>query len=59
MVMLLIGYLKPKTDEEIKESDKRDPAPVDMTPWVKAKEASIAIVGSTVAIYFFLTWAAS
>ena len=59
MVMLLIGYLKPKTDEEIKESDKRDPAPVDMTPWVKAKEASIAIVGTTVAIYFFLTWAAS
>ena len=59
MVMLLIGYLKPKTDEEIKESDKRDPAPVDMTPWVRAKEASIAIVGTTVAIYFFLTWAAS
>ena len=57
--MLLIGYLKPKTDEEIKESDKRDPAPVDMTPWVKAKEASIAIVGTTVAIYFFLTWVAS
>ena len=57
--MLLIGYLKPKTDEEIIESDKRDPAPVDMTPWVKAKEASIAIVGTTVAIYFFLTWAAS
>ena len=59
MVMLLIGYLKPKTDEEIKESDKRDPAPVDMTPWVKAKEVSIAIVGTTVAIYFFLTWAAA
>ena len=57
--MLFIGYLKPKTEEEIKESDKRDPAPVDMTPWVKAKEASIAIVGTTVAIYFFLTWAAS
>ena len=59
MVMLLIGYLKPKTEEEIKASDKRDPAPVDMTPWVKAKEASIAIVGTTFAIYLFLSWAAS
>ena len=45
------------TEEEIRESDKRDPAPVDMTPWVKAKEASLAIVGATVAIYLFLSWA--
>ena len=59
MVMLLIGYLKPKTEEEIKESDKRDPAPVDMTPWVKAKEVSIAIVGATAAIYLFLSWVSS
>ena len=28
-----------------------------MTPWVKAKEASLAIVGATVAIYLFLSWA--
>jgi SSS family solute:Na+ symporter len=58
MVMLLIGYLKPKTDQEMKASDERDPAPVDMTPWVKAKEASIAIVCMTVVIYLFLSWAA-
>ncbi|MDP6837298.1 MAG: hypothetical protein QGG85_08885, partial [Candidatus Marinimicrobia bacterium] len=58
MVMLLIGYLKPKTEEEIKESDKRDPAPVDMTPWAKAKEASLAIICSIVVIYLFLTWVA-
>jgi SSS family solute:Na+ symporter len=39
MVMLLIGYLKPKTDEEIKESDKRDPAPVDMPLSLLPKES--------------------
>ena len=59
MVMLLIGYLKPKTEAEIKESDKRDPAPVDMTPWPRAKDASIAIVGATVVIYILLTVASS
>ena len=48
-----------KTEEEIKKSDKRDPAPVDMTPWVKAKEVSIAIVGATAAIYLFLSWISS
>ena len=58
-VMLVIGFLNPKSTEEIAVSDQREPAPVDMTPWENAKEASIAIVGTTVAIYFFLTWAAS
>jgi len=55
MIMLLIGYLKPKTDEEIKKSDERNPAPVDMTPWSHAKNVSYAIMGCTVAIYLILT----
>ena len=59
MVMLLIGYLNPKTQKEIEKSDERDPAPVDMTPWSKAKDASIAIVLATVGIYILLSLAAS
>ena len=55
LVMLLIGKLKPKTDEEIAISDQRDPAPVDMTPWGSAKNASMAIIGVTVGIYFILS----
>ncbi len=55
MVMLLIGYLNPKSEEEIKESDKRDPAPVDMTPWEHAKMVSYGIISITVGIYLFLT----
>ena len=54
--MLLIGYLNPKSEKEIKESDKREPAPVDMTPWVKAKQASLAIVIATVIVYLLLSW---
>ena len=54
--MLLIGYLNPKSEKEIKESDKREPAPVDMTPWVKAKGASLVIVIATVIIYLLLSW---
>ena len=57
-VMLIIGQLKPKTVEEIALSDQREPAPVDMTPWAHAKDASLVIVGITVFIYLFLTWAA-
>ena len=56
MVMLLIGYLNPKSEKEIKESDKREPAPVDMTPWVKAKQASLVIVIATVIVYLLLSW---
>jgi uncharacterized sodium:solute symporter family permease YidK len=59
MVMLLIGYLKPKTQEEIAKSDERDPAPVDMTPWPKAKEASIGILSATVIIYLLLSLASA
>ena len=57
VVMLVIGYFKPKSIEEIAISDQRDPAPVDMTPWHQAKNASYAIMGTTVGIYLFLTWA--
>lgn len=57
LVMLIIGYIKPKTSEEILISDQRDPAPVDMTPWASAKNVSIAIMTVTVGIYLFLTLA--
>ena len=54
-VMIVIGKIKPKTAEEIAISDHRDPAPVDMTPWDKAKNASIAIMATTIGIYLLLT----
>ena len=57
-VMLIIGQLKPKTVEEIALSDQRESAPVDMTPWAHAKDASLVIVGVTVYIYLFLTLSA-
>jgi len=57
VVMLVIGYIKPKSPEEIAISDQRVPAPVDMTPWHQAKNASYAIMGTTVLMYLFLTWA--
>ena len=53
--MLIIGYLKPKTSEEIAFSDERGPAPVDMTPWAYAKTSSLAIMSTTVLIYIGLT----
>jgi len=58
LVMLIIGKVKPKTDEEIAISDHRDPAPVDMTPWASAKNVSIGIMIVTVGIYLLLTLAA-
>jgi len=54
-VMMVIGKVKPKTAEEIAISDHRDPPPVDMAPWDKAKSASIAIMATTIAIYLLLT----
>ena len=54
-LMLLIGKIKPKSEEEIAISDERVPAPVDMTPWTNAKNVSIAIMATTVGIYIFLT----
>ena len=57
-VMLIIGYIAPKTEEEIAVSDEKIPAPVDMTPWPLAKKVSVGIFGATVSIYFLLTWVA-
>jgi SSS family solute:Na+ symporter len=55
LVMLLIGYMKPKTAEEIAVSEETQPAPVDMTPWKSAKSVSIFIFIITVIIYVALT----
>ena len=55
IIMLLIGYFKPKSDQEIAISDEKTPAPVDMTPWPLAKKVSAGIFGSTIAIYLLLT----
>ncbi|MBI66998.1 MAG: hypothetical protein CMG65_04360 [Candidatus Marinimicrobia bacterium] len=54
-VMLIIGYLAPKTEEEIAFSEKKTPSPVDMTPWPLAKKVSAGIFGATIAIYLLLT----
>ena len=54
-IMLLIGKIKPKSEEEIATSDERVPAPVDMTPWTNAKNVSMAIMATTVGIYILLT----
>ena len=56
--MLIIGYLAPKTEEEIAVSEEKIPAPVDMTPWPLAKKVSAGIFGTTIAIYLLLTGAA-
>jgi len=56
-LMLLIGKIKPKSEEEIAISDERVPAPVDMTPWTNAKNVSIAIMATTLGIYILLTLA--
>ena len=58
IVMIILGQLYPKTEDEIAISDQKVPAPVDMTPWSQAKNASLAIVCATIGIYLFLTWAA-
>ncbi len=55
IIMLLIGYFNPKSDQEIAISDEKTPAPVDMTPWPLAKKVSAGIFGSTIAIYLLLT----
>ena len=58
-IMLFIGYLKPKSGEEIAVSDERDPAPVDMTPWKNAKSVSFGIFATTVIMYLLLTGVAN
>ena len=55
IVMMIIGYFYPKSEAEILKSDKREPAPVDMTPWKSAKKVSVAIIVITVVMYLALT----
>ena len=55
LVMVLLGYFYPKSDEEIEISEKKDPAPVDMTPWKSAKKVSAGIIFMTMIIYLALT----
>ena len=55
-VMLVIGYLRPKSRDEIFISEQRVPAPVDMTPWRSAKKVSYVIMGATIVMYLLLTW---
>mgnify|MGYP002631166259 FL=1 len=55
LTMLIIGYLKPKSADEIAASEVSVPAPVDMTPWKSAKRVSGFIVLITILIYIGLT----
>ena len=55
LVMVLLGYFYPKSDEEIEISEKKDSAPVDMTPWKSAKKVSVGIIFMTMIIYLALT----
>ena len=59
LVMVLLGYFYPKSDEEIEISEKRDSAPVDMAPWESAKKVSAGIIFMTMIIYLALTWIAN
>ena len=55
LVMVLLGYFYPKSDEEIARSEEREAAPIDMTPWKSAKKVSAGIIFMTMIIYFALT----
>ena len=55
LVMVLLGYFYPKSDEEIEISEKKDLAPVDMVPWESAKKVSAGIIFMTMIIYLALT----
>ena len=55
LVMILLGYFYPKSDEEIEISEKKDSAPVDMAPWKSAKKVSAGIIFMTMIIYLALT----
>ena len=55
LVMVLLGYFYPKSDEEIEISEKRDSSPVDMAPWKSAKKVSAGIIFMTMIIYLALT----
>jgi len=55
LVMVLLGYFYPKSDEEIEISERKDSAPVDMAPWESAKKVSAGIIFMTMIIYLALT----
>jgi len=55
LVMVLLGYFYPKSDEEIEISEKKETAPVDMAPWKSAKKVSAGIIFMTMIIYLALT----
>ena len=55
LIMVLLGYFYPKSDEEIEISEKRVSAPVDMAPWESAKKVSAGIIFMTMIIYLALT----
>ena len=55
LVMVLLGYFYPKSDEEIEISVKKDSTPVDMAPWESAKKVSAGIIFMTMIIYLALT----
>jgi len=55
LVMVLLGYFYPKSDEEIEISEKKDSAPVDMAPWKSAKKVSAGIIFMMMIIYLALT----
>jgi len=55
IVMLLIGFFYPKSKQEIVFSDKKEIAPVDITPWEYARPVSYGIIIITVGIYLFFT----
>ena len=55
LVMVLLGYFYPKSDEEIEISEKKVSAPVDMAPWESAKKVSAGIIFMTMIIYLALT----
>jgi SSS family solute:Na+ symporter len=55
LVMVLLGYFYPKSDEEIEISEKKDSAPVNMAPWKSAKKVSAGIIFMTMIIYLALT----
>ena len=57
-VMLVVGKIAPKSAEAIAESETREPAPVDMTPWKHMKTTIIGILVILTIIYVGLAVAA-
>ncbi len=53
--MLFIGYLYPKSRQEINISNRKELAPINMDSWKHARKASFGIIIITLAIYLVLT----